>query len=1177
MLTSLRIPRYPSLTDRSMKITHPEHPAHRIHSRLGRLGLWLLVATWLAASQASPSTHAQSTPTEAYRLTETWESQPSALPPEAFLEPRGIDIDVDPFDGQLLVFVVDGGNQRVQVFGADGSYVRTIGGPGGTPEALADPRDVAVQGSLVFVTDTGHDRVALFTVDGDYIGEWPGLADPWGIAAGESGQIYVIENGASRVAVFNSDGSRPAVPAWGGFGGGFGQLNRPQGAAVTADGRLVIADTGNNRLVVYEVAAGRGGQVDETPVLAAAPLDLDIDPGTRDLFATFDDGRIRRYRDQLGLPEIGAGLALAGAEGIAAGRDTRPMSVIYATFQDDARPLHGVRRWEGNPPTAPATRPEWGGVPAPLGRIEAPFRVATGAGVAGALVADRWLRVQIFDAAGRALSQLPAGRLSDLAPAPDGGAFVAADSDVFRINPDGSTAWRQTLPTSGGDYAWAVALDYDALGDRLAVLDLGGQRVAFLTGAGTAVGGWSFRPAPGASVPLWDFARSADSYFVINRNADTLERRARESGKLTAGWRVPGRPVRVAADAAGNAYVLNWFGWVLKYDAGGDLRAAWSAKDTADDRSEPADLAVDAAGRVLVADSGLDRVSIFTLDPAGTPPPLPDFEPACSATGDKTADPTRLFLGEETQITLTIGGNCPPVGSKSDVLLVIDHSGSMLGPSLDAAKAAADAFVGAMDLGQDRVGLVGFNQAAQLRQPLTGNAPNIRQAIQGLVAGGGTDIAAGLDEARREMVGPRRRASAASVIVLLTDGFSAVPPALRAADLAKIDGARVFTIGVGAGVNDLLLSSIASTPSDYYVAPQPADLDRIYQTIARRIVATVLFSALTVTDELPANMVYVAGSGSPPPAVAGQTLVWQLVDIPLAGMALTYRVRPLEIGTHPTNVFALGEGTDGLGRRGRVEFPIPTVIVSALTGTPPPTPTPPPTATPTPTFTPTPSPTPSATLTPSATPTVPPRPIYLPVLRKEVCDKRRQHADVVLVIDTSDSMLTPTRTGRTKLAAAVDAAGAFVGLLDLAGGDAAAVVWFNSRSEVHQPLSQDTAALGMALASVPQGPGTRIDLGLASARDALAGPRRSPDNSAAVILLTDGHPSGTTEAAVEAAASELKAGGARIYAIGLGDDVDPALLGRIASDRADVILAPDAEELARVYAQIARELPCGGW
>jgi uncharacterized protein YegL len=82
-------------------------------------------------------------------------------------------------------------------------------------------------------------------------------------------------------------------------------------------------------------------------------------------------------------------------------------------------------------------------------------------------------------------------------------------------------------------------------------------------------------------------------------------------------------------------------------------------------------------------------------------------------------------------------------------------------------------------------------------------------------------------------------------------------------------------------------------------------------------------------------------------------------------------------------------------------------------------------------------------------------------------------------------------------------------------------------------------------------------------------------NLPVVVLLTDGRPTGTTAEAVAAAAREVREGaGAVVYAIGLGNDVDQLLLSEITAARNRVVLTPDGEDLAQVYGDIARELPC---
>ena len=247
-----------------------------------------------------------------------------------------------------------------------------------------------------------------------------------------------------------------------------------------------------------------------------------------------------------------------------------------------------------------------------------------------------------------------------------------------------------------------------------------------------------------------------------------------------------------------------------------------------------------------------------------------------------------------------------------------------------------------------------------------------------------------------------------------------------------------------------------------------------------------------------------------------------------------------------------------------------------------PTPTPTPTApaSPSPSASPSPrtSQTPTGTARPSRTPspsaTPPLEPIYLPLIVSDApCDPSRQPIDVVLVIDASTTMRFPTRAGRPKIEAAIEAARRLLDRMRLPG-DQAAIVVFNADAQVLSGLTGDRATLDAALGSIRNREFTRIHLGLDAARELLAGAGRVADHVPAVIMLTDGRSNPEpVERALEAA-DRLKGDGVRLFTVGLGEDVEQDALRRMASRPEDFRYAPDGEDLGPIYEQIAVEIPC---
>jgi hypothetical protein len=196
------------------------------------------------------------------------------------------------------------------------------------------------------------------------------------------------------------------------------------------------------------------------------------------------------------------------------------------------------------------------------------------------------------------------------------------------------------------------------------------------------------------------------------------------------------------------------------------------------------------------------------------------------------------------------------------------------------------------------------------------------------------------------------------------------------------------------------------------------------------------------------------------------------------------------------------------------------------------------------------------------------------------------HADIVLVLDMSTSMYRETSAGRSKQAAAIEAAKIFVNALDLevdgwGRQDQAALVGFNGSGWIQVPMTGDREALLRGLDALPakSAEGTRLDLAFQIGQQAMENPSRLPENAAVMIMLTDGLPNrvptpvagGSQEDTVRRAATAAKSRGTKAYTIGLGapEDIDEALLSECASEPSQFYYAPDGEDLARIYREIA--------
>jgi predicted membrane-bound mannosyltransferase/sugar lactone lactonase YvrE len=169
--------------------------------------------------------------------------------------PSEAPVAVDPYEAGTVMLAAD------QIFGAD-LY---------PPLGLNAPRAIAAGlNDDLYVADSRNHRILHIATDGSLLHEWGTFADilsgdapigtfnePWGVAVGPDGSVYISDTWNHRVQKFTEDGK--PVKTWGQHGQPLpevpeskGSFWGPRGIAVDSEGRVFVADTGNKRIVVFD-------------------------------------------------------------------------------------------------------------------------------------------------------------------------------------------------------------------------------------------------------------------------------------------------------------------------------------------------------------------------------------------------------------------------------------------------------------------------------------------------------------------------------------------------------------------------------------------------------------------------------------------------------------------------------------------------------------------------------------------------------------------------------------------------------------------------------------------------------------------------------------------------------------------------------------------------------------
>ncbi len=256
-----------------------------------------------------------------------------------------------------------------------------------------------------------------------------------------------------------------------------------------------------------------------------------------------------------------------------------------------------------------------------------------------------------------------------------------------------------------------------------------------------------------------------------------------------------------------------------------------------------------------VPDTDADNPDRYTLSTIDNNVASESFYTECfDDTSFSQTEPNFGFI--PNTVSVANGATTPNIdftlSSKSDIMLVMDRSGSMNGGSGDgvttkiqALRDAADEFIDYIDLaGGHRVGLVQFEEILQpfvppfdLTQLDSSNVGGAHTAIGDMSAGGWTNIITGVDEGVDQLtniLSPNPR----QIMLLFSDGRHNRPVGSDLNDINAMvvdNDVELYSVGFGTDVDDTILTPIAANTGGYHVNEQdlsPIELSKRFLEIA---------------------------------------------------------------------------------------------------------------------------------------------------------------------------------------------------------------------------------------------------------------------------------------------------------------------------------------------------------
>lgn len=310
---------------------------------------------------------------------------------------------------------------------------------------------------------------------------------------------------------------------------------------------------------------------------------------------------------------------------------------------------------------------------------------------------------------------------------------------------------------------------------------------------------------------------------------------------------------------------------------------------------------------------------------------------------NKQVSTTSILCNESFNVRLSLTASPDITTNPTDIVMILDRSGSMAGSALANLKNGAKKFIDIIDESTDSsgdgqigggstIGIVSFSSTATQDTQLITSVADLKAAVDDLTADGNTNHADAFTKAL-QLFDPA--STNAKVMIMFTDGLTtAGGNPNTVATLAKSQGIIIYSIGLSGqnGVDEDALNDWASDPDSAYVVitPDDAELEDIFENLARNI-SKPGATNIVLTDMVN-DCFEITGFDAPLIGTAAlideKTIEWQIDELGVTaseGATLEFTVRHIGPCTGEVEVNESITYTDTEGNV--VSFPEPSVLV----------------------------------------------------------------------------------------------------------------------------------------------------------------------------------------------------------------------------------------------------------